>query len=208
MRTIITHRSKSAEKAMWTTMMNNINTSNIFNDTHIRRSEVFTSRTMLACQTSVVFKIMTRGSEENIVILCGVPETSIEVGNAFLRSDTDKVTWMLQYIQQRHFTRRKTGDWRICRIDTEKYKNGGRDMKIIFDGDKDCSEFLEGIEVLKEAGQSWSNVVVKEDRAGTRGERINQIRRQDSTTNENRNIRIIDGQLILDKSKIDDSFIR
>ena len=101
------------------------------------------------------------------IIISGMREDEIEIVNGndastTLKSDHEKVTWLLKYLKSEHFTDQMIAEFSIQRLG-KKREGFNRIVKIKLKSVKDRDAFLVNAPTLKNAPVAWGKVFIKKD---------------------------------------------
>ena len=91
------------------------------------------------------------------VIIPVVPEVNVIVNENGLKSEIDKINWILRLIENDHFDEEQIEKFNMSRLGAEK-TGYNRVIKIILTTAKNKNEFLKNAEKLKGAHVPWLKV--------------------------------------------------
>ena len=141
------------------------------------------------------------------IIITGLPEGDIEIqGHPTLKTDVEKVDWILKITENQHFNGR-TADFEMSRLGEGK-PGFNRVLKIVLENMAERNEFLKDTMKMKEAPAPWNKVFVKKDQHPVYLDENRRLRRKIGELKkkpgyENKEIKIQNGQLMVDNVSID-----
>ena len=141
------------------------------------------------------------------VIITGLPEDEIPVGeNQVIRNDEEKIGWILRLTENDHFNN-KVEPFNATRLGEPK-PGYNRVLKIILQNGEERNEFLKNSIKMKDAPEPWKKVYIKKDQHPVYLAENNRLRKKVADLkkkqgNENKDIKIHDGKVLVDNTPVD-----
>ena len=145
------------------------------------------------------------------VIITGLPEADIQTEDAnnvakVLNTDEDKIRWILHLTENVHFDGRNE-PFAATRLGEPK-TGYNRVLKIVLSNSEERDEFLKDAIKMKDAPAPWGKVYIKKDQHPVYLAENNRLRKKVSDLkktqgNENKDIKINNGQLLVDNVAVD-----
>ena len=141
------------------------------------------------------------------IIITSLPEGDIETDHKIMKSDHEKVSWILDFTKNESFSEEAIGNFQIDRLGEPKI-GYNRVLKITLPSAEDRDAFLEEVKTLKNAPEPWSKVYVKKDQHPTYIAENNKLRKKmkllkSNPDNQNKDIKILKGKLLVDNEEVD-----
>ena len=142
------------------------------------------------------------------VIIMGVPEEDINlIGNITLKNDYEKISHILRITENNYFSNDAIENPIMKRLVAEK-AGYNRIIKITLPFTNDRNEFIKNSIKLKDSGEPWKKIFIKKDQHPVYLAENNRLRKKlhklkQTAGYENKEIKIVDGKLLVDKIPID-----
>ena len=141
------------------------------------------------------------------IIITSLSEGNIDTDEHRCTNDHEKVRWILDCTQNENFSEETINNFQIERLGQPKV-GYNRVTKITMPSVEDRDKFLEEVKVLKDAPEPWSKVYIKKDQHPTYIAENNRLRKKlkmlkANPDNQNKDIKILKGKLLMDGEEID-----
>ena len=183
---------------------------NRVNILELNKSAVEEENAILRSTISNIQKSLNRidsdARNKNIVIT-GLPEEDIRIGeNQVVRNDEEKIKWILRLTENSYFDN-KQEPFNASRLGEPK-PGYNRVLKVVLPSIDERNEFLKNSIKMKEAPEPWSKVYIKKDQHPVYLNENNRLRKKAAELrkkqgNEQKDIKIQDGKLMMDNVVID-----
>ena len=142
------------------------------------------------------------------VIITGLPEEEVQEpdAGAMLKTDKEKVRWLLQKMENETFNDR-IENMDISRIGTER-AGYNRVVKITLPSMDDRNEFLKNTSKMKDAPEPWKKVYIKKDQHPVYIAENNRLRKKVAELKkkpgyDQKEIKVYNGKLTVDNNEVD-----
>ena len=162
-------------------------------------------RTALCNMQKSLNKIDSDVRNKNVIIT-GLAEGEIRTENDSLRTDHEKIQWILTRTENSSFDD-KIDDLDVSRLGAVK-PGYNRAVKIILPTVAERDEFLKNTAKMKDAPEPWNKVYVKKDQHPVYAAENNRLRKRAAELrrvqgNENKDIKIQNGKVLMDNNIVD-----
>ena len=162
-------------------------------------------RTALCNMQKCLNKIDSDVRNKNVIIT-GLAEGEIRTENASLRTDHEKIQWILTRMENSSFDD-KVDDLNLSRLGAVK-PGYNRAVKIVLPSAAERDEFLKNTAKMKDAPEPWNKVFVKKDQHPVYAAENNRLRKRAADLrkvqgNENKDIKVQNGKVLVDNNIVD-----
>ena len=150
--------------------------------------------------------ILDNNERSKNIIVSGVPEGNVQIDNTTLKTEREKIKWILHLTENRYFDD-KVDDLSLSRLGAEK-RGYNRTIKIILESSDERNEFLKNTMKLKNAPDPWNKVFIKKDQHPVYLHEDNRSQKNVATLKrtqgyENKDIKIVGGKVMVDNVAVD-----
>ena len=142
------------------------------------------------------------------VIITGLPEEEIQEPdrNAVLKSDKEKIQWLLKKMENESFNDRME-NMEVSRMGTAR-AGYNRVVKIVLPSMEDRNEFLKNTVKMKDTPEPWKKVYIKKDQHPVYIAETNRLRKKAADLRkrpgyEEKEVKVYNGKLTVDNDEVD-----